>query len=221
MSDDLAHDASIQPAPTILSPPPHKPLRPRRVRVAHHVSNILSPVAVSLPFVFLVALYHAQNVLMALLYALIVLFFLSFGPMIYVLVGVQMGKFTDADVSVRSQRTGPFLFGIASALAGLGTLFFAHGPKNLQTLLLITVVSGVVMMIVTLWWKISIHASSLAAAVTLLTALYGSVILPLFVLLAAVCWSRIVLRRHTLGQVIAGSLVSIALTTLVLAIRGI
>ena len=77
------------------------------------------------------------------------------------------------------------------------------------------------MMIVTLWWKISIHASSLAAAATLLTALYGNIVLPVFVLLAALCWSRVVLRRHTVGQVVAGSLVSIVLTTLILAIRGV
>ncbi len=223
MADDLAFDEHTPRAPT---PVPSQPLlsqipQPTRVRVARYVSNILSPLVVSFPFVFFVALYHAQNVLMALLYALIILFFLSFGPTVYILAGVRTGKFTDADVSMRSQRVGPFLFGITSALLGLATLFFTHGPKNLQTLLLITIVSGIVMMIVTLWWKISIHASSLAAAATLLTALYGSIVLPVFVLLAALCWSRVILRRHTVGQVVAGSVVSIALTALILVIRGV
>ena len=223
MSDDLAFDEHTQP---VLTPVPSQPSllktpQPTRVRIARYVSNILSPLTISLPFIFFVALYHAQNMLTALLYTLIILFFISFGPMVYILVGVRMGKFTDADVSMRSQRVGPFLFGITSALIGLATLFFTHGPKNLQTLLLITIVSGFVMMIVTFWWKISIHASSLAAAATLLTALYGSIVLPAFVLLAAVCWSRVVLRRHTLGQVVAGSLVSIALTSLILLIRGV
>ncbi|GAC1561804.1 MAG: hypothetical protein PVS3B3_28710 [Ktedonobacteraceae bacterium] len=223
MPEYLAFDEDMQRAPTPIPSPRSTSITPQpmHVRIARYVSNILSPLAVSLPFVFFVALYHAQNVLMASLYALIILFFLSFGPMVYILVGVRMGKFTDPDVSMRSQRIGPFLFGIASALIGLGTLFFTHGPKNLQTLLLITIVSGFVMMIVTLWWKISIHASSLAAAATVLTALYGSIVLPVFVLLAAVCWSRVVLRRHTLGQVVAGSCVSIALTTLILALRGV
>jgi len=220
MADELALDESTQSAstPLPLSPPPQKTIH---ILIARYVSNILSPVTVSLPFVFLVAFYHAQSVLMALLYACLVLFFLTFGPMVYVLVGVRIGKFTDADVSVRSQRFGPFLFGIISAFIGLAILLFTHGPKNLQTLLLITVISGIVMFIITLWWKISIHASSLAAAATLLTALYGSVLLIAFVLLIAVCWSRVVLRRHTLGQVVAGSLVSIALTSLILVIRRV
>ncbi len=221
MADNLAFDEHTQPAPVPSHPPLAKIAQTPGTRLARYVSNVLSPLVVSLPFVFFVAFYHAQNVLTALLYALVILFFLSFGPMVYILVGVRMGKFTDSDVSMRSQRVGPFLFGITSALIGLATLFFTHGPKNLQTLLLITVVSGFVMMIVTLWWKISIHASSLAAAATLLTALYGSIVLPAFILLIAVCWSRVVLRRHTVGQVIAGSLLSVTLTLLIIGIRGV
>ena len=55
----------------------------------------------------------------------------------------------------------------------------------------------------------------------MLTAFYGAAMLPTFLLLILVSWSRVVLRRHTVPQVIAGSLVSIALTLLVLKIRGI
>ena len=216
MTSDLALDESPQ---TPSAPPISS--SSTRIRIARYLSNILSPVTVSLPFVFLVAFYHAQSILMALLYTCLILVFLTFGPMVYVLVGVRKGKLTDADVSVRSQRFGPFLFGIISALIGLAVLFFTHSPKNLQTLLLITVISGIVMFIITLWWKISIHASSLAAAATLLTALYGRLMLIAFVLLIVVCWSRVILRRHTLGQVIAGSLVSIALTSLILFFRGV
>jgi membrane-associated phospholipid phosphatase len=77
------------------------------------------------------------------------------------------------------------------------------------------------MMVTTLWWKISIHASSIAGAATMLTALYGMVLLPSFLLLILVSWSRVVLRRHTVAQVVAGSLLSIALSLLVLKLRGI
>jgi membrane-associated phospholipid phosphatase len=216
MTSELALDESPQ------TPSPSSPSNNSiRIRIARSLSNILSPVTVSLPFVFLVAFYHAPNLLTALLYTCLVLVFLTFGPMVYVLVGVRIGKFTDADVSVRSQRFGPFLFGIISALIGLVSLLFTHGPKNLQTLLLLTIISGIVMFVITLWWKISIHASSLAAAATMLIALYGRVMLLAFALLLAVCWSRVVLRRHTVAQVVAGSMVSIALTSLLLFIRGV
>ena len=213
MSEHLALDESDQSLPIVA--------KPVRVRVARHVSNILSPATISVPFVVAVALYHTRNTLAALTYACVTLFFLSFGPMIYIIVGVRKGKFTDIDVSVRSQRLRPFLFALGSTLLGLAVLSLIHAPKNLETLFLITIISGLIMMCITLWWKISLHASSLAGALTMLTALYGNVILPAFMLVVLVCWSRVVLRRHTIAQVVVGSVVSIVLTTIVLRIRGV
>jgi membrane-associated phospholipid phosphatase len=214
MQDHLAVDAEEH----VIVEPKSKPVH---VRIARLVSNILAPASISLPFIVLVALYHAQNVMRALLYAVITLFFLSLGPFIYILIAVRVGKISDVDVSRRTERAGPFLFGISSVLAGWLVLILLHGPENLQTLLFITAVSGIVMMVTTLWWKISIHSSSMGGVATILTAFYGAVMLPTFLLLILVSWSRVVLRRHTVSQVIAGSLVSIALTLLILKIRGI
>lgn len=215
MPEHLAVDANEH--PVIESPLPTS----LHIRLARFISNILAPASVSLPFVLLVAFYHAKSLGSAFYYACITLFFLSFGPMIYIIIGVRLGKFSDVDVSRRSERVEPFLFGITSVSLGYILLYFSHGPKNLQTLLLITAVSGVIMMIITLWWKISIHASSLAGAITILTALYGAIVLPSLVLLVLVNWSRVVLHRHTLAQVVGGSLVSIALATFFLALRGV
>ncbi len=195
--------------------------KPFRVRFARHVSNILAPTTISLPFVFLVSFYHAQSTTSAVLFACLTLLFLTLGPIAFVLIGVYKGWLSDVDVSRRSERAGPFLFGIASTLLGLVLLRYVNAPKNLETLLLISATSGVIMLIVTYWWKISIHASSLAGAATILTALYGTVMLPTFLLLVLVSWSRVELRRHTTAQVIAGSLVSIALAASILLLRGV
>ncbi len=196
-------------------------IRPLRVRCARHISNILAPSTISLPFVLLVALYHAHDTTSALLFACLTLFFLTLGPMVYVLIGVRRGWLSDADVSRRSERMGPFLFGISSVTLGLLILRYVNAPKDLETLLLITSISGILMLIITLWWKISIHASSMAGVATMLTTLYGAIMLPTFLLLVLVSWSRVVLRRHTTAQVIAGSLVGIALSASILFLRGV
>ena len=214
MQEHLAVDADEY---IIIEPQP----KPVHVRMARHVSNILSPASISLPFIVLVALYRASDKLTALLYALITLFFVSVGPLAYIVIGVHLGKLSDIDISRRSERAGPFLFGISSTLAGLLVLLLIQGPKNLQTALIITIVSAIILLITTLWWKISIHASSLGGVATMLTALYGAAMLPCFFLLILVSWSRVVLRRHTILQVIAGSLVSIVLSLLILRIRGV
>ena len=215
MSEHTIVDANEH---TIVEAPVIKPLR---VRCARYISNILAPSTISLPFVLLVSLYHAQSTTSVLLFTSLTLFFLTLGPMVYVLIGVRKGWLSDVDVSRRTERAGPFLFGITSVALGLILLCYVNAPRNLETLLLITTISGVIMLIVTLWWKIRIHASSMAGAATMLTVLYGAVMLPTFLLLILVSWSRVVLRRHTTAQVIAGSLLSIALSVSILLLRGV
>ena len=215
MSEHAIVDASKHP---VVKVPTIKPLR---VRCARLVSNILAPSTISLPFVLLVSLYHTQSTKSALLFACLTLFFLTLGPMIYIIIGVRKGWLSDVDVSRRTERAGPFLFGISSVALGLLLLHYVNAPRNLETLLLITTISGVIMLMVTMWWKISIHASSMAGAATMLTALYGAAMLPTFLLLILVSWSRVVLRRHTTAQVIAGSLLSIVLSASIILLRGV
>lgn len=200
---------------SVLSP------RPVYLSFARSVSTLLGPAIVSVPLVLLVALYHSRDPRAALSYAGLALFFLSFGPLMYILLGVRLGKLSDIDVSRRTERTGPFLFGLASVLLGLFALLLLHAPKDLETVMITTAASGIVMVVITWWWKISIHAATLAGSLTMLTALYGVVMLPGFGLLVLVSWSRVMLRRHTIAQVIAGSLVSIVLTSAVLLMRGV
>ena len=192
--------------------------RPFHVQFARLVSTILSPALVALPFVILVAFYHQQG--NAFISAAITFFFLSVGPMLYIIYGVSTGKFTDVDVSKRSQRTGPFIFGIASSLLGFGVLSLTHGQKILEVVLLMTALTGAIMMITTFWWKISIHTSALSGAVTMLSMLYGKILLPAYLLVVLVGWSRVVLHRHSKAQVTAGSIVGVLLTVALLKWQG-
>jgi membrane-associated phospholipid phosphatase len=188
------------------------------LQFARFISMILSPAVVALPFIVLMALpNNNQNIFLS---VIITIFFLCIGPMTYIIIGVISGKFTDVDVSIRSQRVGPFLFGIASTALGYVILNITHGQKNLATLLLLIAISGVVMMLITFWWKISMHASALSAAITALAFVYGFIVLPAYLLVILVSWSRVKLHRHTISQVAAGSLVGIALSWILLKIRG-
>src|SRR5947207_11553810 len=126
----------------------------KRIRIARHVSNILAPATISLPFIVLVAFYQAQNQLTAFIYACITLFFLSVGPLLYIIIGVRLGKLSDIDVSRRSQRAVPFIFGIVSVMIGWLVLALTHGPRNLQTVMIITALSCTIMMVITFMRKI-------------------------------------------------------------------
>jgi membrane-associated phospholipid phosphatase len=73
--------------------------------------------------------------------------------------------------------------------------------------MIIALIGGIgVLAVVSAFWKMSGHASALAAAVVIAILMFGPAWLPLLLLVPAVGWSRLVLRAHTLAQVIAGSL---------------
>ncbi len=190
-----------------------------RMQFARYVSIIFSPLTISLPAIFLVALFHQEP--SSIFFAAIVVLFLSIGPMLYILIGVSLGKFSDIDVSIRSQRLGPFLFGITSSLIGFFILQLNNAPKNLETILLTASVLGFILMIITFWWKISMHASAISGTVTFLAVLYGKIVLPAFLLVLLVGWSRVVLKRHTAAQVTAGTILTAAFTWGMLMLRGI
>src|SRR5947207_15950669 len=130
----------------------------KRKRIARHVSNFLAPATISLPFILLVAFYKTSDKLSALIYACITLIFLSLGPLLYIIIGVRLGKLSDIDVSRRSQRVGPFIFGIVSVMIGWLVLALTNGPRNVQTVLIIKVFSGIILMVITFCWKIGRHA---------------------------------------------------------------
>ena len=64
--------------------------------------------------------------------------------------------------------------------------------------------SVAVLAAITTMWKISIHCAVASGSVTILTLLYGPLLIPAYALVALTAWSRVALKDHTAAQVIAG-----------------
>jgi membrane-associated phospholipid phosphatase len=77
--------------------------------------------------------------------------------------------------------------------------------------------NGLVLLIITLKWKISIHASGITSPVTALVYLLGTRMLPLFLFFIPVAWARLELKAHTKFQLTAGAIISSILTWLQMA----
>jgi membrane-associated phospholipid phosphatase len=71
------------------------------------------------------------------------------------------------------------------------------------------------MMFINLKWKISAHASGVAGPVTALYSVYGSQILPLYLLLLPVFALRLKLKAHNIWQLIGGTVLAITVTYIV------
>lgn len=134
-------------------------------------------------------------------------------PVLLIFVLWKTGKISDPGLNDRRDRLIPYIVTIAAYLGVAIYLWLVHAPIWLSMFLVGAAVSLIVLTGVNTVWKMSGHATAMGGlcAVVLFLLLSGVGIADLtieflvMVLLAGiVCSSRLVLQRHTLGQIAAG-----------------
>ncbi|WP_067508983.1 phosphoesterase PA-phosphatase [Actinoplanes sp. TFC3] len=189
---------------------------PARLRVAQLVTDVLSPAVLVAGLLLAVAWHAVEDPMQALLLGLVAAAAGSFIPISYILRGVRRGRWTDRHVTVREHRKLPILVCLVSTLAGTVLLALLGAPRELVALIASMMASLVVAWPVTviLRWKVSVHALVAAGAVGALGVVFGPALWLAFPLAVAVCWSRVVLRDHTVGQVVVGAAIGVVATCL-------
>jgi hypothetical protein len=126
-------------------------------------------------------------------------------PVGYVLWLVRHGKVTDFDLQVREQRRYPFLVTLLSTLIAWLVLYWGQAPFELMLLTGVAWLQIVLLLTITLRWKISAHCASVAGFVVWTWILFGVMAAPLILLIPLVAWSRLRLQRPDLPQTVAGT----------------
>ncbi len=138
-------------------------------------------------------------------YGLVAAVFTCGVPFVLLVALVRAGKVTDHHVSDRRQR-GPVLgLSLVIVLAGLAVLGLLHAPASVMAMVFALVGGIALLAIVSLAWKISGHAAAITSAAVSLLFLFGPAWWPALILVPVVMWSRLVLRAHTLAQLLAGA----------------
>ena len=125
---------------------------------------------------------------------------------------VRKGIIPDIYASDRASRTEPFLWAMASYLLGVTALLYLEAPFAVTALMACYFVNAITMLLITLSWKISIHAVGVTGPITALVFQLGTTMIPFFLLMLPVAWARIELKAHNARQVIAGAVLSTILT---------
>jgi hypothetical protein len=128
-------------------------------------------------------------------------------PFGYLLRQVRSGRVTDHHVGSRVQRPHILLVFFFAVLITLVALVSLGSPRELIALIGASIAGLVVALLITLFWKISIHAGVIAGIVVVFIQLFGWGMLLLIPLVAVVGWARVEVRDHTPAQVTAGALI--------------
>ena len=187
-----------------------------RTKLAEYVSAVMNaPLITMLTFIPLVYRFGYGSTLQLLA---ITSFFGCFLPLITVVYMLRRGIISDFYANDRDERFLPFMATIFSYTVGMVALMAVGAPEQITALMACYLVNGVVLLLITTKWKISIHASGIASPVTALVYLLGTRLLPLFILFLPIAWARVELKAHDKKQVTAGAIISSVLTWLQMAI---
>ena len=126
-------------------------------------------------------------------------------PMAYIVKGARAGKWSDHHVGEREHRAVPLTIGVVSVSVAIVVLVVVRAPRELIALVVAMLVGLIAVLVVTRFWKVSIHTSVAAGFLGILLIVYGPWTLVGLAVLAAVAWSRTVLDAHTWPQVAVGA----------------
>ena len=183
-----------------------------KIRIARTFSNIVSP-----PVIFallgLVLALKDNEFLYGLGWAAVFGFFVSLAPILFILYMMRIGKISNLHMNTREERYLPYIVSVISSVIVLLAVNLFDGPELLSCLTILNIIVLIILGLVNTFWLISIHTASVSAAAVILWLVFGPgaglAFLP-FVLM--VCVARYYLRRHTIGQIIAGLLLGLTAT---------
>lgn len=102
---------------------------------------------------------------------------------------------------------------MASVICGMALMLVLDAPSEMIALVAAMLASLVVILAITVFWKVSVHTAVSSGAILMLALSYGPWFLALYPLVALVGWSRLVLRDHTLAQVLVGTALGAAVAS--------
>jgi len=180
-------------------------------RLASAISLVFNP-AIIAAITFLILLYSEAEVQIALSLLCACFVFGTLIPLAMIYQLSKRGLISDVFVPVKEERVTPFVGAIVSYVVGSAVLFLMRAPTIVTALMLSYAGNTTIMMLITLRWKISVHASGIAGPATALIYALGVEATVFFGLLIPIAWARIRLRAHSPLQMLAGAIITIVAT---------
>jgi len=173
-------------------------------RFAELVSYIFHPLLIVIPTLVIAMVRLGSTIWEALFWTVLSVAIVNLPMALLLIWGVRSGKYTDASVSVREQRTSIYIVGGTCLVILLAVLIIGDAPSVIIACLISAVLSTVLGYWINRHTKLSLHSAAMAGctAVLLWTAPLIGMVMAIFAPLVG--WARIRLKHHTLVQILIG-----------------
>ncbi len=184
-------------------------------KLAHILSTVFNPLLNSTYTFLLLVGTHGDLALGRKVAIFCVAFlFSSVVPIVHVTWLWRRGVVDSLDVDQRQRRLWPLVVGILSYIAGYVLLTRMQAPVIAAGLMFCYATNTLLVACITRWWKVSVHATGIAGPVIALIFRFGWPVVPLYALVPIVAQARVVLGKHTIGQVVVGACIGTFLTAI-------
>lgn len=180
--------------------------------LAQTISRLFDPAVLAIVILFVAIAKSHMDTTETIIWFSVVMVLNGLVPLLFLVYFTNKGFVFDDTLSNKNahrQRIGIFLvFLVAVALE----LLIMIGTQIHQPLLAVFtggLVAIALALAITWYWKISMHASMATFFIVMLIAIYGWKVWPIILFLPLVFWSRIYLKRHTIWQLLAGSILAL------------
>ncbi len=123
----------------------------------------------------------------------------------------------DPEVYKKEERTKLYLISLVSYLT-CSAIFWILNSHVMFVISMAYVFVSSAVSIINIFWKISAHSAGVAGPTTALIYVFGTNLIPLYVLTLFVFWIRLKIKAHNILQLIIGSIVAIFITLMVYTI---
>lgn len=177
-------------------------------RMAEIISYIFHPLLIVVPTLVIAMVQLGSTVWEAIFWTVLSIAIVNLPMALLLFWGVRSGKYSDASVSIREQRTSIYAVGGTCLVILLAVLIIGKAPVVIIACLVSAVLATALGYWINRYTKLSLHSAAMAGctAVLLWTAPLIGVVMAIFAPLVG--WARIRLKHHTPVQILIGWMVS-------------
>lgn len=176
--------------------------------MAEIISYVFHPLLVVVPTLVIAMVQLGSTVWEAIFWTVLSVAIVNLPMALLLFWGVRSGKYSDASVSIREQRTSIYAVGGTCLVILLAVLIIGKAPVVIIACLVSAVIATALGYWINRYTKLSLHSAAMAGctAVLLWTAPLIGVVMAIFAPLVG--WARIRLKHHTPVQILIGWMVS-------------
>ncbi len=192
--------------------------------LAQIISIIFHPIFI--PTFLFYTIQKTTNHQLSTQFILFTLLFTVVLPALFVYFLKKANKIEDIELEKRKDRLIPYLVSTLILIFWVTlTFLLSYAPQKIIAIQAGMVISLSILLIINLKYKISVHAATLGNAlgtsIMILSFNANTInfiltVLGAFIALLLVCYSRVLLKKHSIGQVLWGSIMGIVIGIIIL-----